>query len=140
MGVDSVVRTIPMELNIEKTTVDAIYKWEIVYHLTDSTKDVRTYDLIEVDKANGTYVIDEKNGIVMESYYKNNTFTSFFEVMDNFILFSYTLVDNALVVDVFSAPTHQISESGGKKVDEEEIPKVKSYQILGRQRGVLVRK
>jgi len=138
LGIDSTLRTIPMALNIKKTNDNLIYKWEIVYHLNDSTKDVRTYSLIVVDSLKGEYVIDEKNGIVMESYYKNNTFTSFFTVMENFILFSYILTENTIIIDVFSAPTKAVNFSGGTTVNGEEIPKVESFLINGRQHGVLI--
>ena len=134
MGVDSVSMDIEMSLSIQPTENDSIYKWEMTYVLYDSIQDVRPYELILIDKSKGLYAIDEKNSIVMDAYYKNNTLTSFFSVMESFILFSYTLEGDSITVDVFSAPTESITLTGG-----EEIPEVNSFKITGRQSAVLVK-
>lgn len=139
MGVDSTSMNVQMSLSIEVTENDSIYKWETTYVLSDSIQDTRSYELVLVDKSTGHYVIDEKNSIVMDAYYKNNTLTSFFSVMESFILFSYTLEGNSMVVDVFSAPTKSVGITGGNEIDGEEIPEVNSFKIIGRQRAVLAK-
>ena len=136
-GVDKVNMKVEMNLNIKPTKIDSIYTWELIYVLNDSTTDVRQYELIIIDNSTGQYVIDEQNGIKIESYFLHHTFTSFFSVMDNFLVFSYTLVEDELIIDVFFSPQTPVSKTSGVKVNDEEIPIVTTYKVSGRQRGVL---
>ena len=131
---------VEMNLNIKPTKNDSVYTWEVIYVLNDSTTDIRQYELVVINDSTGQYLIDEKNGIKIESYFLHHTFTSFFSVMDNFLVFSYTLVNDELIIDVFFAPQTPVSETGGIKVRNEEIPKVTTFKVSGRQRGVLKKK
>ena len=136
-AVDSVALQLKMELNIQKTSIDSLYNWTIIYDFKGQ-KDIRPYELKRVNTKKGIYQIDEKNSIVIDAFYRNKIFTSFFEVMDTFIIATYTKIsDDAIVFEIISAKSKAISTTGSTTLDEEDIPQVKTYPVDGRQRAIL---
>lgn len=135
-GLDSVVQRVKMNLDIGPTENDSTFYWTITYGEGEN-KDVRAYQMISMDNSMGYYVLDEKNSIKIESYLRNKVMTSFFSVMDNFIIFTYEKVDEGIAIEVISAKAKPISESGGKKYKDEDTPKVTTFPVTGRQRGLL---
>jgi hypothetical protein len=136
-GVDSVTMKVEMKLDIVKKTTSS-FQWKISYNFKGN-EDVRDYELKIIDAEKGMYVIDEKNSIVIESYYKMETFTSFFKVMDSFIVSTYTKKADAIVFEIISGDENNLTISGDKKINEEEIPKVTSYLVNGRQKAILIK-
>jgi len=136
-GVDSVRMKLTMKLDIAQKT-DSIYQWKITYDLKGK-EDIRDYELVIIDKKKGIYKIDEKNTIVIDSYYKTEIFTSFFEVMNTFIISTYTKIDMDIVFEIVAADRNRIMISGNSKIKEEDIPEVKTYLVNGRQKAILKR-
>jgi hypothetical protein len=135
--VDSIAMNIKMKLNIHALTKDTTYKWVITYFIKNEI-DKREYELKVIDVKKGIYQIDEKNSILIDSYYKNEIFTSFFSVNDALIISTYSKnKDDTISFEIISANTKQKSISGGKKHNNEEIPEVTSYLINGRQKAIL---
>jgi len=85
-GVDSIRMTAKMKLIIAKKT-DSLYNWTINYNI-NGKEDIRAYELLIVDSKKGHYVIDEKNSIKIDAFYHNRIFTSFFKVMNSYIVAS----------------------------------------------------
>ncbi len=136
-GVDSVAMNVVMQLDINKKT-DSIYQWKISYNLKDK-EDIRDYDLLLVNTKNGIYKIDEKNTIVIDSYFKSNIFTSFFKVMDTFIVATYTKKEDSIIFEIISADGKNITSTGDSEFEGETIPKVDSYMVNGRQKAILIK-
>lgn len=138
--VDSIAMNIKMQLDILPTEKDSVFQWIIMYNIKDK-KDIRSYELKIVDAKAGHYQIDEKNSIIIDAYFKNEIFTSFFKVNEIFILATYTMKEEGeIVFEIISAKTKAISTTGGEKFKEEEIPNVDSYLVNGRQRAFLKKK
>jgi hypothetical protein len=126
---------IPMQLIVAQKS-DSIFQWKMIYN-PQGKNDARDYEIKIKDVTKGHYIIDEKNSILIDAFYKNETLTSHFEVMESFILTSYhKLDDQTIVFDLFSSKKTGIV-SGNTKVDNNTIPEVKSYTINGRQKAVL---
>ena len=139
-SVDSIAMNLKMNLDIIKTEKDSVFQWVITYDFKGK-EDIRSYELIVVDKQKGHYQIDEKNSIVIDAYFRNEIFTSFFSVSEVFILATYTMnKEKAIVFEIISAKTKAVSSTGGTKIDEEEIPIVAGYLVNGRQKAVLISK
>jgi hypothetical protein len=134
-GVDSVAMKLKMKLDIVQKT-DSVFQWKITYDFRGK-EDVRDYELVVVDKKRGMYKIDEKNSIVIDSYYKTDIFTSFFEVMNSYIISTYTKVNDTVEFEIISGDGKKPTISGNSKVENEDIPEVKSYLVNGRQKAVL---
>ncbi len=136
-GVDSIAMRVTMKLAIKKKS-DSIFQWKITYDFKGK-EDVRDYVLNLIDAKKGYYVIDEKNTIVIDSYFKTNIFTSFFEVQDSFLVSTYTKKENSIIFEIISADGKKITSSGNKLFEGETIPKVNSYLVNGRQKAVLLK-
>jgi len=135
-AVDSIGMQLKMQLNIHPTENDSIYKWTITYDFKGKS-DVRSYELKIIDAQKGYYQIDEKNTIVIDSYYRYGILTSYFEVNKNVIIASYKKENNAIVFEIIAANSVPISKTGGVIFKEEEISEVFSYTVNGRQQCIL---
>lgn len=136
-GVDSARIKLPMKLDILQKS-DSVYQFKISYDFKGK-EDIRDYELKIVDAKSGKYVIDEKNTIVIEAYYKMGILTSFFEVMDSYIISTYTKMNDDLIFEIISADGKNPKSSGNAKFESEDIPEVKSYLVNGRQKAVLIK-
>jgi hypothetical protein len=110
------------------------YTWQIIYG--DDEKDNRPYILQAADTAKGHWVVDEKNSIVLDSYWIGNRFTGAFAVQNSTIVDQYWLEADGLHVEFLTYATKPIATTGGTSAD---IPPVDSYEIRSVQRGVLKR-
>jgi hypothetical protein len=134
-GVDSVNIKLTMKLDIQKKK-DSTYQWKMTYDFRGK-EDIRDYELKIIDRSNGHFVIDELNTIVIDGYYKSGIFTSFFEVMDSYIISTYTKRDDDLIFEIIAANGKQPRITGNQNFNGEDIPKVKAFNVNGRQRAVL---
>jgi len=136
---DSVAKHIAMDLKIHPTEKDSVYSWTLVYTVKD-IKDVRSYELRSINSKKGHYQIDEKNSILIDAYYKNGIFTSFFEVMQTYIIATYTLTEHgSILFEIISASTKPVQISGNTTRDKDSIPEVKSFTVNGRQTALLIK-
>jgi hypothetical protein len=125
-----------MKFEIAQKT-DSIYTWKMTYIL-NGKEDVRDYELILKDTEKGIYTIDEKNTILIDSYYRNGILTSFFEVMDSFIITSTQKLNSGeLMFEIIAAQSKNSNKSGNKKYQGQQIPEVTSYLVNGRQKALL---
>ncbi|WP_372795612.1 hypothetical protein [Lutibacter sp.] len=134
-GVDSIHMKLEMKLNILQKS-DSIYQWKIIYNFKGK-EDIRDYELLLVDKTKGIYKIDEKNTIIIDSYYKTEIFTSFFEVMDSFIISTYTKENKDIIFEIIASDGKTPTITGNSKFKDEDIPEVKSYLVNSRQKAIL---
>lgn len=120
-----------MELHISKTDSQRVWNWRIIYR--DSTKDDRKY-LLRIDDYNkGKYIIDETDGILLESNLFGNKLISRFEVMNSLLEITYTLDGDKILFEVSSSklkPT-SVTQSQAEQVE------VKSYEITSYQTAIL---
>lgn len=138
-GVDSVKMKINMKLDIVKTVNDSIYDWTMIYNFKGKD-DIRAYSLVVVDKEKGHYKIDENNSIIIDGYLFNDTvFTSFFQVMESYIISTYTKKEETIIFEIISGKSKPVSITGNITKDKEEIPQVDSYFVNGRQKAVLIK-
>ncbi|HSQ45294.1 MAG TPA: hypothetical protein VLM44_00080 [Lutibacter sp.] len=136
-GVDSVRMKLMMKLDILQKS-DSVYQFKIIYDFKGK-EDKRDYELKIVDAKIGKYVIDEKNTIVIDAFFKMDILTSFFKVMDSYIISTYTKINDELIFEIISADGKNPKSSGNAKFESEDIPDVKSYMVNGRQKAVLIK-
>ena len=134
-GVDSVKMKLLMKLDILQKS-DSVYQFKISYDFKGK-EDIRDYELKIADAKSGKYVIDEKNTIMIDAYYKMGILTSFFEVMDSYIISTYSKMNEDLIFEIISADGKNPTSSGNAKFESEDIPEVKAYLVNGRQKAVL---
>jgi len=134
-SVDSIQMTAKMNLHVSKKT-DSIYNWNVTYNIKGK-EDIRAYELQIIDTKKGHYIIDEKNSIKIDAFYKNKILTSFFKVMNNYIVATYTKENDSIVFEIIMASDQKTKITGNTKFEGEDIPKVITYFVKGRQKAVL---
>lgn len=127
-GPTGLKQTVLMSLDLAITDTVGVYTWAIIYG-QDSTVQRRAYQLIEIDTSIGHYLIDEKNGILLDTYHIHDELSSVFEVMGNTLLTSYKLENNEMIFSVKLFPSEAIRVSGDTLIANQEIPKVSSFQL-----------
>jgi hypothetical protein len=123
-----------MQLIIRPADTAGQYTFQLVYGTKE--QDNRPYLLKPLDTAAGHWVIDERNGIVLDQYWVGNRLTGAFTVESTTIVNSYRREGKTLVVEFHSITAAAVSKTGGGSPD---IPPVQSYGIRGYQKAVLRR-
>ncbi|MBK6633263.1 MAG: hypothetical protein IPG38_02120 [Chitinophagaceae bacterium] len=123
-----------MRLNIQPADTTGQYNWQIIYG--DDNKDQRPYLLRPVDKTKGYWVIDEKDGIILDSYVHGNSLHGAFTVQGNTIVDNYKIIDGRMHVEFFSIKLDDKKRSGKGTT---ETPFVDSYNISSYQTGILLK-
>lgn len=121
-----------MQLRILPADTAGQYTWQIIYG--DKETDNRPYLLKPVDTAKGRWVIDEKNGIVLDQYWAGGKLHGVFAVGGTTIIDSYWLEDGKLQVEFVSIATAPLTRTG---YGTEDSPHVDSYNVKSVQRGTL---
>lgn len=123
-----------MELRIAATDTAGQYTWQLIYG--DSAQDNRPYILMPKDTAAGHWVVDERNGILLDQFMRGGRFCGAFTVMGTTILNSYEVQGDTMTVEFYSYASKAITESGN---GTDESPKVDSYRMAGFQKALLYR-
>ncbi len=123
-----------MELRIQPGDSTGNYTWQIIYG--SSAEDNRPYLLKAKNTANGHWVIDELNGIVLDQFWVGNKFCGAFTVSGNTIVNNYWIENDTLMIEFYSLQAKPINTTGN---DTEDSPKVDSYSIKSYQKAVLQR-
>jgi hypothetical protein len=126
-------KSFSMQLRIHNADSAGCYTWQIIYG--DDEKDNRPYLLKPVDTAKGHWLIDERNGILLDGFVHGNAFHGAFTVQGNTIVDNYTLLpDGRLQVEFFTIKLDEKRKSGN---GTEDSPEVNSYPIRSYQTGIL---
>lgn len=125
-------QVVKMELRIRSLDSAGAYTWQIIYG--NPSEDNRPYLLLPKDPAGGHYLIDERNGILLDQFWTGNRFSGAFTVGAATIVNSYHLEGKELIVEFYSLGATPLSSTGA---GTEESPKVDSYRLSGYQKAVL---
>jgi hypothetical protein len=129
---ENVTNTIEMSVEHLPTDTAGVYIWSIIYGTEDTGK--RPYYLRTVDATKGHYQIDEKNGIVLDSYFVGGKLVSHFLVQGNRLTTSYELVGEEMIFEVIVTKEEKPTITGDIGP---EIPPVTSYLVSGYQKAIL---
>lgn len=121
-----------MELQIQPGDSAGAYTWQIVYG--QATEDNRPYLLRPRDPAAGHWVIDERNGILLDQFWVGQKFCGAFTVQNSTIVNNYWMEEGMLMVEFFSIGAKPLVTTGNGTA---ESPKVDSYRVGSYQKAVL---
>ena len=132
-----IVQSVPMRLEHLASDSAGVYIWAITYG-EDTVSGRRPYELRTKDVSKGHYIVDEKNGILIDGFVFGNKYISHFEVMGNQLTSIYERSGNQLIFEIIVNKTNPSSTSGNIKTDgNETIPEVKSFPFTGYQKAIL---
>ena len=122
-----------MALDISLDTIG--YTWKLRY-ITEEKTDIRDYMLIPTDSANNHFIIDEKNTILLDTYWLDDGLYSMFDVGESRLITSNTLLnDSTMLAEILIFETKVYRKSG----EAEDMPEVLSYRLKSKQKTVLVK-
>ena len=128
-------RTFPMEFHLLPSDSTGVYKYMLVYGSGDVTE-YRKYALIEKDKEKGIYLLDELNGIQLDSRVVDNKMYFLFQVNDSLLTTFVTFESDHLNFEIIATDIKNKNVSGGQ---DEETPEVFSYPIGVIQKAILIK-
>jgi len=118
--------SVDMKLSIGVEDSLGYYPWILQY----GDQDIREYAIKRVDSL-GHYMMDEYNGILIDSYHLGNKFISQFSVMSNEIITICERMDYGLQFEIISSGTDSLSNTfaieGEERYDVTSFP-VRIYQ------------
>ncbi|RCJ24329.1 hypothetical protein A6770_28605 [Nostoc minutum NIES-26] len=89
-------QTVPMTLRIKPVSQNPMrYTWQITYG-TGAKKLVRNYELVAKNQSTGHFVIDEKDGTLIDAWWLGNKLYSQFKVENMLLSTEEQLEDNRL--------------------------------------------
>ncbi|MGZ5190586.1 MAG: hypothetical protein ACXWCZ_06165 [Flavisolibacter sp.] len=129
---EKTAQKVKMQLIIQPADTIGHYTWQIIYG--ENNADNRPYILKPVDTAKGHWIVDERNGIILDQYWVGNRFTSAFTVQNSTIIDSYWIEGKKLIAEFYSISAKSISTTGKGNA---EIPFVHSYATKSYQKAIL---
>lgn len=130
------LQNIPMEIQLKKTATEGEFSYEIMY-LINNKKDIRKYMIKTIDLERGHYVIDQRNGLVLQGNLIHNTIFSTFEMNNNIMNSKLQFKNEGKIAFEIVVVTKQNGyDTGGK---EKSGPAAKSYTTTIVQRALLTR-
>lgn len=129
-----------LEIHPLDTSATGRYSWGMTYG--SKAQDWRPYELVPVQPDKGLWLVDEKNGIAMESWLINGRLLCWFVVSGNRILFMYEKTGpDTMLVEVISGKESVFSTTQNRPDDAEpNVYEVQTYPFSIFQRAILQRK
>lgn len=126
---------VPMRLDILPTAVTNRYTWTITYDTLP-----RHYELVVRDSVNGSYSLDEKNGIDIMCNLLGNHFVSRFSVTGTMLDCEYELMNlEEMRFRIAAADEDRHFTTGNIEHHADSIPEVGVFNITGLQIATLQR-
>ncbi len=127
-------RTFDMELHILPIAGASRYRWTIVY-ISENGRQERPYELVEIDRSRGHFQVDEKNGILIDSFLIGDSLHVQFAVQGSLITIRYLRRGTDILFELVTTQMNKPQKTGGVG----KIPVVENYPLVVVQRAVLVR-
>lgn len=128
-------QTIQMEFHLKPTDSIGTYNYVIVYIMNRNRLE-RNYTLIEKNKDEGLYTVDENNGILLDAKCIGTTLFSMFEVQGNILTTTERFHDDAMDFEITFASKKNSNTS--KSIGETPIDVI-SYPITVLQSAYLLK-
>jgi len=120
-------------LHVQSNTSDDTVSFTIVYG--EDSADIREYQMIKGEE-DYEWILDEQNGIEIQSYFIGNQLVNLFEVQGTLIMAIYELKEKEILVQMYAFDASDKFESG---LGTQESPAVNSYYITSYSRSILTR-
>jgi hypothetical protein len=129
------VQKVKVQLIIQPADTTGHYTWQLIYG--EKQEDNRPYVLKPVDASKGHWVVDERNGILLDQYSIGNVAVGAFSIQGATIMNSYQLEKDRMIMEFHSMLSQPIRQSGGGSTG---VPPTDSYKVTSFQKAILKRK
>ena len=125
---------VDMEFHLEATDSLNVFKYTLVY-VVNGKPTPRNYTLKVVDRAKGSFIVDENNGILLDAKYIGNALYSVFEVQDNLLITTERFFDDYMMFEIIFSPKKNKVISNAT----EDKTEVVSYPVTTSQIAKLIK-
>jgi hypothetical protein len=126
---------VPMQISIQ--AIDS-NRWQYLTLYSPSKNPLeKAYELQAVAPDLGQYVIDEKNGIIIDAQYQGDCLYSAFEVMGNYLQSRMCYLGHELHYEITSGPASPKKTTGDTIIGSDTIPPVQVFSRPSVQRAIL---
>ena len=128
-------QTIAMEFHLKEGDSTGVYAYTLVYGEGEQRQE-RPYKLLTINKDKGDYIVDENNGILLDSKWVDDTLYCSFEVNGNLLTTTERFYEDSMDFEItFSSKKNQkVTGTTG-----EEAIEVISYPITVVQKAHLLK-
>ncbi|MDG1330771.1 MAG: hypothetical protein P8P74_00460 [Crocinitomicaceae bacterium] len=120
--------SVKVSFELTPLEVDSTWTYRMTYHSDKFGKIVKDYQLTRVGDSKTDFLLDEKDGIIIEMSLMNNCFYSMFEVMDNLYSTSLRKSGDKLHFDLFSSNMKEGKITKNEADKPDDIFEVASYK------------
>lgn len=103
--------TVPMVLSITKTETPDRYGWKTSYG-EGASKLMKDYIMYVKDAERGEWILDEENTILLDFFFGDNQFHSFFETQNILLSSRYELKEGKIFAEVLSSQKGKMNKNG----------------------------
>lgn len=121
------IDSFPMSLEI--TPKDSVWNFVINYNRDKENPDIRRYELIVIDNSKHHLAIDEKNSIILDSYFNDNCLYTKFSGMGSDLQTRTCLTEGELEYEITSNFSKPIRSSGNEIIKNDTVPEILSYDL-----------
>jgi len=125
----------PMSLEISPK--DSVWNFVISYNKYIDKPDIRKYELISIDTSKRHLAIDEKNSILLDTYFNDNCLYTRFGGMGSDLQTRICLNRGELEYEITSNLSKPVRVSGNEIIKKDTIPEIKSYTIYHIMKAIL---
>lgn len=133
------VKTDSFPMSLEITPQDSVWNFVISYKKDVNKPDIRRYELIVVDKSKFHLAIDEKNTIILDSYFNDNCLYTKFGGMGSDLQTRICMSERCLEYEITSNLSDPIRVSGDEIVNSDTIPEIRSYDLYHIMKARLIK-
>ena len=116
-------------MSLEITPKDSVWNFVISYNKDPDKPDVRKYELMVVDSEKYHLAIDEKNSIILDSYFYDNCLYTRFGGMGSDLQSRTCLTQGVMEYEITSNLSEPIRVSGNEVIARDTIPEITSYVL-----------
>lgn len=124
------LQEVPAYMKISPSDSSRSLLWTTVFGEQSGKQTTKPYELKAIDEEQGLYLLDEHNSILLESYWIKDKLVSWYEVSGNLILASYRMSEaDQILLEIIAGKAEPVSVTGGREVDGETIPEVRTFPV-----------
>ena len=122
-------KTDSFPMSLEITPKDSVWNFVIFYKKDPNKPDKRQYELIIIDPSKYHLAIDEKNSIILDSYFNDNCLYTIFGGMGSDLQTRICMNKETLEYEITSSLSQPIRISGNEVIANDTIPEISSYNL-----------
>lgn len=130
--------SLDLVLTIEEQVQDSVWKFNMKYH-SEKYKDIEKDYVLLYSKTKNQYLLDEKNGIIIDVTFLGNTLYEFYEVDNRLYAVSFKKTENGIYFEIYGASSNPSRETLSEADENNVVYNVFSLKPTFVQSAILIK-